>query len=167
MKKLFLTLSLILLTATYSFAAGSSGDTKKKVNKNKYGDEYRVALKYIEKAKKLEKKNKNEKAEKHYKIAIEKLLETNKLIPSNPDVFNYLGFSYRKIGDYKSAEIYYAIGLELDPTHVVINEYMGELYVTTNRMDLAKERLAVLKNCNCEEYNELKAVIDGKKESKY
>ena len=44
---------------------------------------------------------------------------------------------------------------------------MGELFVVTNRMDLAKERLAVLKNCNCEEYEELKAVIEGKKDSKY
>ena len=43
---------------------------------------------------------------------------------------------------------------------------MGELFVVTNRMDLAKERLAVLKNCNCEEYEELKAVIEGKKEIK-
>ena len=44
---------------------------------------------------------------------------------------------------------------------------MGELYVATDRIDLAKERLNVLKKCNCEEYNELKAVIDGKKKSKY
>jgi hypothetical protein len=28
-------------------------------------------------------------------------------------------------------------------------------------MDLAKERLAVLKDCNCEEYKELKEVIDN------
>jgi hypothetical protein len=27
-------------------------------------------------------------------------------------------------------------------------------------MDLARERLAVLKNCNCEEYEELKEVIN-------
>ena len=36
-----------------------------------------------------------------------------------------------------------------------------------NRIDLAKERLEVLKNCNCEEYNELKEIIEGKKQSKY
>jgi len=27
--------------------------------------------------------------------------------------------------------------------------------------------LDVLKNCNCEEYNELKEIIEGKKRSKY
>ena len=29
-------------------------------------------------------------------------------------------------------------------------------------MELAKERLAILKNCNCEEYGELKEVIEKK-----
>ena len=44
---------------------------------------------------------------------------------------------------------------------------MGELFVVTNRIDKAKERLDVLKNCNCKEYSELKQVIDGTKQSKY
>ena len=44
---------------------------------------------------------------------------------------------------------------------------MGELFVATNRMDEAKKRLAVLENCNCKEYSELKQVIDGTKQSKY
>ena len=38
------------------------------------------------------------------------------------------------------------------------NEYLGELYVQTNRLDKAKERLRILENCNCEEYNELKEI---------
>ena len=168
MKKILFTILVIFTLSNNLFAAGSSGGSENKVNKkNKLGDDYRVAVKNIEKAKKLEKKNKTEKAKKLYKIAIEKLLISNKANPANPDIMNYLGFSHRKIGDYKNAEIYYAIGLEIDPTHVGINEYMGELFVVTNRMDLAKERLAVLKNCNCEEFEELKAVIDGKKDSKY
>ena len=65
------------------------------------------------------------------------------------------------------AEIYYKQGLEIDPNHNGINEYLGELYVQTDRSDLAKERLKVLENCNCEEFNELKQVIDGTKKSKY
>ena len=44
---------------------------------------------------------------------------------------------------------------------------MGELYINTQRMELAKERLNVLTNCNCEEYNELKEIIEGTKKSKY
>ena len=42
------------------------------------------------------------------------------------------------------------------------DRYLGELYVNTGRLDLARERLAVLKNCNCEEYSELKEVIEKK-----
>jgi hypothetical protein len=34
-------------------------------------------------------------------------------------------------------------------------------------MELAKERLKVLKDCNCEEYVELKEIIEGTKKSKY
>ena len=60
------------------------------------------------------------------------------------------------------AEVYYSQGLEIDPNHVGINEYLGELYVETNRIDLAKQRLEILKNCNCEEYRELKELIENK-----
>ena len=52
------------------------------------------------------------------------------------------------------------LGLKIDPNHKGINEYLGELYVKTGRMELAKERLAILKNCKCEEYSELKEVIE-------
>ena len=55
----------------------------------------------------------------------------------------------------------------MNPNHVGINEYLGELYVATNRLDLAKERLKVLESCNCEEYGELKEIIEGTKKSKY
>ena len=107
------------------------------------------------------------KAKNAYKKAIKNLLEANNQDPSNPDTLNLLGFSHRKIGDYGNAEIYYAMGLEIDPKHIGINEYMGELFVVTNRMDEARKRLAVLESCNCKEYNELKQVIDGTKQSKY
>jgi len=59
------------------------------------------------------------------------------------------------------------MGLEIDPNHIGINEYLGELYVATNRMELAKERLEVLAKCNCEEYTKLKEVIAESKKSKY
>jgi restriction endonuclease Mrr len=51
-------------------------------------------------------------------------------------------------------------GLSIKPDHNGINEYLGELYVKTNRIDLAKERLEVLRKCNCEEFEELKVIID-------
>ena len=95
------------------------------------------------------------------------LLKHNKENPGDPDTLNLLGFSHRKIGDYDNAEIYYSMGLEINPAHIGINEYMGELFVVTNRIDKAKERLEVLKDCNCKEYSDLKQVIEGTKQSKY
>ena len=117
--------------------------------------------------KNTKKKGKIEKAKKRYEKAQKFLIKSYKEKPNQADTLNYLGFAHRKIGDYENAEIYYSMGLELDPKHVGINEYMGELFVVTNRLDKAKERLAVLKDCNCKEYKDLKLVIEGKKESKY
>jgi hypothetical protein len=62
----------------------------------------------------------------------------------------------------KEAEDFYLEGLELDAGHLGINEYLGELYVQTNRIELAKKRLQVLNGCNCEEYDELKELIENK-----
>ena len=87
--------------------------------------------------------------------------------PLQADTLNYLGFTTRKLGDFEAGEKYYLLGLQVDPKHVGINEYLGELYVVTNRIDLAKERLEILKSCNCEEYQELKEIIEGTKKSKY
>jgi len=95
------------------------------------------------------------------------LYKANKEKPFDPDTLNYLGFVNRKVDNFKDAEVYYLLGLEIKPDHYGINEYLGELYVATNRIELAKERLEVLKNCSCEEYQELKDVIEGTKKSKY
>ena len=157
-----ITIILLLFTLTQpSFSAGSSGDS---------GDSksnYDKAIPFIKAGNKLEKKGKIEKAKQRYEKAIKYLIKSNKEKPNQPDTLNYLGFAYRKIGDFTMAEIYYLQGLDIDPGHKGINEYLGELYVQTDRIDLAKERLQVLKNCNCEEYQELKEVIEGTKKSKY
>ena len=163
--KKLLTVLLFVLITSQAYSAGSSGGSSG--GETKPVSQYEIAVKMIKKAKKFEKKNKTDKAQKHYKKAIGYLLKHNKKFPADPDTLNYLGFTHRKVGDYENAEIYYSMGLELDPKHVGINEYMGELFVVTNRLDKAKERLAVLKDCKCKEYKDLKLVIEGKKESKY
>ena len=166
MYKKFLIVLLSFLITSPAFSAGSSGGSGSG-GETKPVSQYEIAVKMINKAKKFEKKNKTDKAQKHYKKAIGYLLKHYKKFPADPNTLNYLGFTHRKVGDYENAEIYYSMGLELDPKHVGINEYMGELFVVTNRIDKAKERLAVLKDCNCKEYKDLKLVIEGKKESKY
>ena len=166
MFKKLITVLLFVLIAGSAYSAGSSGGSSGG-GETKPVSQYQIGERMINKAKKFEKKNKTDKAQKHYKKAIGYLLKHNKEFPADPNTLNYLGFAHRKIGDYENAEIYYSMGLELDPKHVGINEYMGELFVATNRLDKAKERLAVLKDCNCKEYKDLKLVIEGKKESKY
>ena len=163
MLKNLLTILFIVLFSTSSIAAGSSDDSSsKKVKTN-----YEKAVESIKFAKKYEKKGKVEKAKKRYEKAQKFLLKSNKEKPNQADTLNYLGFTTRKLGDYENGEKYYLMGLEIDPNHTGINEYLGELYVTTNRMDLARERLKILENCNCKEYAELKDIIDGVKKSKY
>ena len=115
----------------------------------------------------MKKKVKLKKLIKKYEKALGLLILSDKEKPNKADTLNYLGFTTRKLGDYDGGEKYYLKGLAIEPNHDGINEYLGELYVVTNRIDLAKERLEVLKSCNCEEYDELKAIIDGKKKSKY
>ena len=159
-KKLFIIL-LITFSTTNSFSAGSDS-TSSKVKSN-----YDKAVESIKFAKKYEAKGKLEKAKKRYAKAQKLLLKSNLEKPNKANTLNYLGFTTRKLGDYENGEKYYLMGLEIDPNHKGINEYLGELYVTTNRLDLAKERLKVLESCNCEEYAELKDIIDGVKKSKY
>ena len=110
----------------------------------------------------MEKKDKPEKAKKLYSLAFKKLNEVYKSDKKNPDVLNYMGFTSRKIGNFKEAEDFYLKGLNLDPKHNGINEYLGELYVQTNRIEKAKERLEILKNCNCDEFQDLELIIKTK-----
>ena len=120
---------------------------------------FKNGLNAVKKAKKYEKKGKKIKANKKFNKAIEFLTLANKECPNQPVILNYLGFSLRKVGDLPMAEIYYLQGLEIDPNHIVINQYLGELYVNTNRIDKAKDILKVLEACNCEEFAKLKNAI--------
>ena len=121
---------------------------------------YKSGKKLIIRAKKLEKKEKIEKAQTLYLKALVKLEKAYAEDKKNADILNYLGFALRKTGDFEKAEKFYLKGLELDAEHLGINEYLGELYVQTNRIELAKERLQVLNGCKCEEYDELKELIE-------
>jgi len=113
----------------------------------------------VKQAKKYAKKGKVDKAKKRFNDAIEFFTLANEESVNDPDILNYLGYSFRKIGDFAMAEIYYEQGLEINAQHIGLNEYLGELYVETNRIDKAKEILKVLKDCKCDEYEELKDLI--------
>ena len=163
MKKIIYTLLIIVALTNNSFSAGTSSDND---SSPKVSD-YTKAKNLVKAAKKYEKKGKIEKAQKRYAKAQKLLIKSNKKKPLQADTLNYLGFTTRKLGDYEKGEEFYLQGLQIEPNHNGINEYLGELYMVTNRMDLAKERLNVLKSCNCKEYNQLKEIIEGTKKSKY
>ena len=167
MKNSIISLFFTILLINSSFSAGSSSSGSGDNGSSKTRTQYDMALSHIKAAKKFEKKDKLDKAKKRYQKAQKLLIQSNNKFPNKADTLNYLGFTTRKLGDFENGEKYYLQGLAIEPNHVGINEYLGELYVATNRHNLAVERLEILKSCNCKEYDELKAVIAGEKVSKY
>ena len=155
----FLIILFILLGLSFHsnfvYAASSSGNGA--TDKTSL---YKSGKKLVLRAKKLEKKDKIEKAKELYLKAYGKFEKAYAKDKKNADILNYLGYTLRKTGDLEQAEVYYLKGLEIDSGHLGINEYLGELYVQTGGIELAKERLQVLDGCKCEEYDELKELIE-------
>ena len=84
----------------------------------------------------------------------------------HPDVANYIGYAYRKLGDYDDSKRWYEKALAADPNHVRTWSYYGMWQMEQgNRLkaldDLQKVKL-ICGSTSCEEYRQLKAVIDGK-----
>jgi len=100
---------------------------------------------------------------KDFKGAIAELtpmLETNQ----HADVYNLMGFSLRKSGDYKQAYTFYRKALDFNPEHKGALEYLGELYVETGQVDKARENVVLLKKLcpsGCEELADLEKAIAG------
>ena len=156
MKKITVLLFFLFLSANL-LAAGSDSSSDSSTD-SLYDD----AVKLVKRAGNLEKKEKLDKANKIYAQAFSKLEKAYKSDKKNPDILNYMGYTTRKVGNYEQAEKFYLEGLKIKPNHNGINEYLGELYVQTNQINKANERLTVLKNCNCDEYNELELIIKNK-----
>ncbi len=168
-------LTFFLLGVSAYSAGGDSGGGESKISKYDKGHKLVLSGKHWEKkADKFLKKGNTVKAEKNlakaekkYKKAFKLFLESNDEDPNNADTLNYLGFTSRKLGNFTEAEKYYLSGLKIKPNHKRINQYLGELYLNTNRKDKAIKQLTILESCNCKEYDQLKEIIDGKRISKY
>ena len=161
MRKILVLFISVFLSLNVFAAGGDGGGSSGSSGGSSYSNVsmYDQGIKLVKRAGKLEKKDKADKAKKLYNQAFKKFEKAFKEDKKNPDILNYLGFTSRKSGNFTEAENYYLKGLSLDPKHNGINEYLGELYVQTNRIDKANERLEVLKTCNCEEYQELELII--------
>ena len=80
------------------------------------------------------------------------------------DVYNLLGFSYRKSDnpDLDKAFESYNIALEANPEHAGAHEYLGELYLKMGKISKAEEMLAKLEaivGTSSDEYKKLKKAI--------
>tara|TARA_B100001121_G_C18299797_1_gene439184 strand:- start:42 stop:527 length:486 start_codon:yes stop_codon:yes gene_type:complete len=153
MKKIFILIFTLFFTSNI-YAAGSDSSSDSSPDTM-----YEDAVKLVKRAGKLEKKEKLDRAKKLYTQAFKKLEKAHISDKKNPDILNYMGFTSRKVGNFDKAESFYLKGLSLKPNHNGINEYLGELYVQTGRIEKAKERLDILKNCNCDEYKDLELII--------
>ena len=83
----------------------------------------------------------------------------------HPDVANYIGYSYRKIGNYDQSKVWYEKALAADPNHVRTWSYYGMWQMEQGNRLKAEDVLAKVKlicgSTSCEEDRHLRAVIDG------
>ena len=106
---------------------------------------------------------------KDFKSALEELMPMLQST-QHADVYNLIGFSLRKSGDYQQAYTFYRKALELDPEHKGALEYLGELCVETGQLDKAREHVVILKRLcpgGCEELADLEQAIAGSTRDKW
>jgi tetratricopeptide (TPR) repeat protein len=78
-------------------------------------------------------------------------------------VANLIGYSYRKLGDYKLSQVWYERALKADPNHVKTWQYYGLWQVEQGNRDQAQyhlSRIAALAGTNSEEYRSLAAALE-------
>jgi tetratricopeptide (TPR) repeat protein len=96
-----------------------------------------------------------------YAAAIEQLKALGR--DDNPAVANLIGYSYRKLGDYKVSQVWYERALKADPDHVKTWQYYGLWQVEQGNRDQAQyhlNRIASLVGTGSEEYRSLAAALE-------
>ena len=152
MKKILI---LLLFVSFNAIGAGTSSSTD---DSTQTADQiiklYELAEKHID----------NQSYDKSLKL-LKKLTKREDLGTKRADIYNLLGFSYRKLEkpDLDKSFAAYMMAIELDPSHLGAYEYLGELYLMRDQKDKALiilEKLDQLAGSNTEEYRELKIAID-------
>ena len=95
-----------------------------------------------------------------YASAIEQLKALGR---NEPNVANLIGYSYRKLGDYKLSQIWYERALKADPNHVLTWQYYGLWQIERGNRDQAQyhlNRIAAICGTGCEEYRSLAAALE-------
>jgi len=79
------------------------------------------------------------------------------------DVANLIGYSYRKLGDYKVSQVWYERALKADPNHVRTWQYYGLWQLEQGNRDQAQYHLSRIRQIcgtECAEYQSLAMALD-------
>ena len=79
------------------------------------------------------------------------------------DVANLIGYSYRKLGDYKLSQVWYERALRADPNHVKTWQYYGLWQLEQGNRDQAQyhlNKIAQLAGTGSAEYRSLAAAME-------
>ena len=82
----------------------------------------------------------------------------------NAGVANLIGYSYRKLGDYKLSQAWYERALKADPNHVLTWQYYGLWQIEQGNRDSAQHHLSRIEaicGTSCEEYRSLAAALEN------
>ena len=82
----------------------------------------------------------------------------------HPNVANLIGYSYRKLGDYRLSQIWYERALKADPNHVLTWQYYGLWQIEQGNRDQAQyhlNRIAAICGSDCAEYRSLAAALES------
>jgi tetratricopeptide (TPR) repeat protein len=81
----------------------------------------------------------------------------------HPNVANLIGYSYRKLGDYKLSQAWYERALKADPNHVLTWQYYGLWQIEQGNRDQAQyhlSRIAAICGTDCAEYRSLAEALE-------
>ena len=153
MKKLLIL--LLLISFNVSGAGTESNNSDSTTTPDQINSLYELAEKHIY----------NKKYDKSLKL-LKKLTKREDLGTRRADIYNLLGFSYRKLENPELDKSFaaYMMALEIDPEHAGAHEYLGELYLMRDQKNQAMRMLSKLENLvgkNAEEYKDLLQAIEN------
>jgi tetratricopeptide (TPR) repeat protein len=96
-----------------------------------------------------------------YAAAIEQLRALGH--DDHPNVANLIGYSYRKLGDYKLSQVWYERALKADPNHVLTWNYYGLWQIEQGNREQAEyhlSRIAAICGTDCAEYRSLAEALE-------
>jgi len=129
-------------------AKGKKGDKNSSIDSPKFLSRYRTAYTTI--------------YDRHdYAAAIDQLKALGH--DDRANVANLIGYSYRKLGDYKLAQAWYERALKADPNHVKTWQYYGLWQLEQGNRDQAQyhlTKIAQLAGTGSAEYRSLAAAMD-------